>query len=388
MTDEQALRLHEKTPGKITVEGTVPLESQDDLEKAYTPGVAAAVDAIDADPSSVYRYTAKGRMAAVISDGSAVLGLGDVGPEAAIPVMEGKALLLQELGAVSAFPILLDETDQENLFETAKKLHPMFGFMMVEDIASPGCFRLEQELKDELDIPVMHDDQHGAAIAVLGALENALAIVEKDIEEIEVVVVGAGAAGIATGKLLDAAGVDDLWMVDRPGILTPEMDDINWAQRDIAALTNPDCREGELADAVAGADVLIGLSAPGIVSQEMVESMAEDPIVFPLANPRPEISADDARAAGAAVVGTGRSGADNQINNVLVFPGVARGLLESRATDLTTEMKLAAADALASCGEPAKGSIVPSPLNKSLHDRIAEAVADAARDEGVVHEQE
>ena len=378
MTDDDALRFHEKNHGKITVEGTVPVENQDDLEQAYTPGVAAAVDAIDTNPEEVYRYTAKGRMAGVISNGSAVLGMGNVGPEAAIPVMEGKCLLIHELGDVSAFPVLVDEGDREELVSTAKKLHPMFGFMMIEDISSPSCFRIERELKEELDIPVMHDDQHGAAIAVLGALKNALDIVEKAIDEIQVVVIGAGAAGIATGRILDDAGVDDILMVDRPGILTPEMDEINWAQRDIAALTNPEGQEGDLADALEGADVMIGLSAPGIVSKEMIESMADDPIVFPLANPRPEIDADAARNAGAAVVGTGRSGAENQINNVLVFPGMAAGLLECRASDLTTEMKLAAADALASCGDPEHGSIVPSPLDDAVHDAIAEAVRNTA----------
>lgn len=384
--NDDALRFHEKHAGKITVEGTVHVETQEELEKAYTPGVAAAVDAIDADREAVYRYTAKGRMVGVISNGSAVLGMGDVGPEAAIPVMEGKCLLIHELGDVSAFPVLVDEDNKERLVEAAKTLHPMFGFMMIEDISSPSCFRLEQELKDELDIPVMHDDQHGAAIAVLAAVKNALRIVEKDIDDVSVVVIGAGAAGIATGRLLDAAGVEDLLMVDQPGILTPDMDDINWAQRDIATLTNAKGREGDLADAIEGADVLIGLSAPDIVSQEMVKSMADNPVVFPLANPEPEISAEETREAGATVVGTGRSGADNQINNVLVFPGVARGLLDSHATDITVGMELAAADALASCADVSSGSVVPSPLDDDVHEKVAQAVANSARDEGVVNE--
>ncbi|MFB6077137.1 MAG: NADP-dependent malic enzyme, partial [Candidatus Nanohaloarchaea archaeon] len=323
--DEDALDYHAEKKGKIRVEGKTPLETMGDLQKAYTPGVAAVSRAIEEDPDTVYDYTSKGEMVGIVSNGSATLGMGDIGPEAAIPVMEGKALLVRRLGGVSAFPVMLDVDDPEAFTETAERLHPMFGFMMLEDIDSPHCFQIEEALKERLDIPVYHDDQHGAAIAVLAGLENALEVVGKDLAEVTITVVGIGAAGTATVRLLDAAGAENIIPVGRQGILQESMETITEVQREVASEYNAENREGDLADAMKGADVVVGLSTGGIISEEMVASMEDDPIVFALANPDPEIMPGKAHDAGAAVVATGRSDFPNQINNSLVFPGVARG---------------------------------------------------------------
>ncbi len=377
------LDFHRENRGKIRVDGKVPLETQEDLSLAYTPGVAEAVRAIQDDPSTVYDHTTKGEMCAVVSNGTAVLGLGDVGPEAAIPVMEGKALLIRELGDISAFPVMVDEDDPDELISVVKRLHPMFGFMMLEDIASPGCFRVERELQEELDIPVFHDDQHGAAVAVLAGLHNALALTGRDLEHAEVVVIGAGAAGIATADLLLAADAGDVTLVDRPGIIHGDTPGLNDEQRDIAERTNPGGTEGSLAEALDGADVCIGLATSGIVSQEMVRSMADDPIVFAMANPDPEITYDDAVDAGAAVVGTGRSDYPNQINNSLAFPGIVKGALGCNARGVNTEMKLAAARAIADhVDDPSPDHVVPGSLDRTLADAVAAAVTDAGQETG------
>lgn len=378
------LDLHDDSPGKISVEGTVPLDNEDDLSRAYTPGVAEEVEAIAENPDDVFSYTVKGRMAAVVSDGSAVLGMGDVGPEAALPVMEGKSLLIRELGDVSAFPLVLDEKDEEELIRTIERVEPGFGFIMLEDISSPKCFHVERELTERLDVPVFHDDQHGAAITILAGLTNALEVVEKELADVEITIIGAGAAGIATAELLLEEGAERITMVDRPGIIHGEMDDLNDVQRDIAARTNPSEREGSLSDALEGADVMIGLSAGGIVTGEMVESMAEDPVVFALANPDPEIRPETAEKAGAAVVGTGRSDHPNQINNVLAFPGVVKGCIRCQSSDITSGMKIAAAEAIAAIVEnPRPENVIPSPLNPDVAPAVARAVMREGEREGV-----
>lgn len=377
------LEYHEENSGKIEVTGKVPLETEEDLSKAYTPGVADAVKAIQHEPSKVYDYTAKGEMVGVVTDGTSVLGLGDVGPEASIPVMEGKCLLIREFGEVSAFPVVLDETEQEEIVDMVERLHPMYGFFMLEDIASPKCFRVEEELKERLKIPVFHDDQHGAAIAVLAALKNALKLAEKDIETAQITIIGAGAAGIAAAKLLKAAGAENILMVDRPGILHTEMDGLNWAQEEIAAQTNPRQERGTLADALEGADVMIGLSSSGIVSKEMVRSMAEDPIIFGMANPDPEIMPEEAKEAGAFIVGTGRSDYPNQINNSVVFPGIVKGCLNCHASDINTEMKLAAADAIANhVDEVRPDNVIPSSLDEEVANIVAQTVTEKGQETG------
>ncbi len=374
---------YHRNNGKIKVEGTVPLETEEDLSKAYTPGVAEVVTKIQEDPDNVYGYTAKGDMVGVVTDGTSVLGMGDVGPEASIPVMEGKCLLIEKLGGVSAFPLVLDETDADAIVDTVARLHSMFGFIMLEDIASPKCFHIEEALKNRLKIPVFHDDQHGAAIAVLAALRNAFPLVDKDIETARIVIIGAGAAGIGTAKLLQAAGADNIVMVDQQGIIHAGMDELNDTQRKIAEQTNPDQVEGTLQEALEDADVMIGLSAPDIVSKEMVRSMNDDAIVFPLANPEPEIMPEDAKDAGAYIVGTGRSDFQNQINNSIAFPGIVRGCLKCYAAEVNTEMMLAAADAIADLvDEPAPDNIIPSSLDPEVVDIVAQTVTETGQDTG------
>jgi malate dehydrogenase (oxaloacetate-decarboxylating) len=382
-SDEEALAYHRTKHGKIAVRSKTDLDDVDDLNKAYTPGVAAPVREIQKDRNAVYEYTSKGEMVGIMSDGSSVLGMGQTGPEAAIPVMEGKALLLRELADLSGLPLVVDTDETTDLIEEGERLHPMVGFMILEDIASPACFTVEEELKERLDIPVMHDDQHGIAIATLAALHNALAVVEKDIEDIAVTVVGAGAAGIATTELLREAGVDEMTVVDRQGIIAPGMDGLTWAQEELACSINPDGDRGSLKQAMEGSDVVIGLSVGGIISQEMVEGMAEDPIVFALANPDPEIMPADAEEAGASVVATGRSDFPNQINNALVFPGVVKGCLDCYASGITTEMKLAAAEALAGMVDPDGDKILPAVLDRDVVSTIAAAVEESGREEGV-----
>ncbi len=384
ISKEEALEYHRKKKGKLKMVGKTPLDSDRDLELAYTPGVAEPVREIAENPETVYEYTSKGDMVAIVSDGSSVLGMGDSGPEASIPVMEGKSLLMCKMAGLSGVPLILDETDAGEIIDTVERLHPMFGFIMLEDIKSPKCFRVEDELKERLELPVFHDDQHGAAVAALAALKNALEITGRGLENVEITVIGAGAAGIGTVELLLEAGAEHVDVVDRQGIIHPDMDDLNWKQKELAEKTNPGKEEGSLEDAIEGSDVLIGLAAGGIVSKDMVESMSEDPIVFALANPEPEIMPEEAKKAGAKVVATGRSDFPNQVNNSIVFPGIAKGCLKCFAKEINNYIKLAAAEKIAGMVEnPRPGKIIPSSLDKKVVEQVAEAVMEEAHETGV-----
>lgn len=383
--NQLALELHEKNKGKISVTSKVKVENRDDLSTAYTPGVAEPCRKIAQNKEDVYRYTSKGNMVAVVTDGTAVLGLGDIGPEAGLPVMEGKCVLFKEFAGVDAFPICLDTKDVDEIVETVARIAPSFGGINLEDIAAPRCFEVEEKLKKRIDIPVFHDDQHGTAIVVLAAVINAMKVVHKEIPEIHVVISGAGSAGNAIGKLLMRYGVKYLLYCDRNGILNEDTA-LNDAQVELAKETNPNKVSGTLADALKGADVFIGVSAPGLVTEEMVKTMNRDACVFPLANPTPEIMPDLAIRAGARIVGTGRSDYANQINNVLVFPGLFRGALDVRARVINEEMKLAAAEAIASLitvEERNENYIIPNVFDKRVAKVVSEAVAKAARDTGV-----
>ena len=382
---EESLRLHGEWQGKIEVISRVPVQNKDDLSLAYTPGVAQPCLEIQKDYDKSFALTRRHNLVAVITDGTAVLGLGDIGPEAGMPVMEGKCALFKSFGDVDAFPICIRSKDVDEIVRTIYLISGSFGGINLEDIAAPRCFEIERRLKEICDIPVFHDDQHGTAIVVGAALINALRVVGKEIGEVRVVINGAGSAGIAIGKHLMNLGVKHLKMVDRFGILC-EGEPMNPAQEEMAKITNPEKFSGKLADALKGADVFVGVSAPHIVSQDMIRSMAEKPIVFPMANPTPEIEPDEALAAGAAVVGTGRSDHPNQINNVLVFPGLFRGALDVRARDINLEMKLAASHALAdlvSAEELSATYILPAAFDKRVGPAVAAAVAKAARDSGV-----
>ena len=381
---EESLRLHGEWQGKIEVISRVPVQNREDLSLAYTPGVAQPCLEIQKDYDKSFTLTRRHNLVAVITDGTAVLGLGDIGPEAGMPVMEGKCALFKAFGGVDAFPICIRSKDVDEIVRTVYLISGSFGGINLEDIAAPRCFEIERRLKEICDIPVFHDDQHGTAIVVGAALLNALRVVGKEIGESRVVINGAGSAGIAIGKHLMSLGVRHLKMADRFGILC-EGEDMNPAQAEMAALTNPGKFSGKLADAMRGADVFIGVSAPHIVSREMIASMAERPVVFPMANPVPEIEPEDALAAGAAVVGTGRSDHPNQINNVLVFPGLFRGALDVRARDINQEMKLAASHALAALVSDEERSatyILPAAFDKRVGPAVAAAVAQAARDSG------
>ncbi len=379
---DKALELHSENPGKISVEPSVEIEDARDLDLVYTPGVAEPCREIDGDREKVYDYTTKGNLVAVVTDGSAVLGLGDIGPEAAMPVMEGKANLMKKFAGVDGFPVCLDVDSGEEIIDSVEKMAPGFGAINLEDIEAPKCFDVEQTLKKNLDIPVFHDDQHGTAIVVLAALKNALEIVDKVLEDVRVTVIGVGAAGYATIRFLQAAGVEDIVPVDSEGILEPG-DEGNRFKEEIARSTLAREESGSLEDAMEGSDVLIGLSAGGIVSKEMVESMAEDAIIFALANPDPEIMPEDAREAGAAITATGRSDFDNQVNNSLAFPGIFRGALDARAREINEEMKEAASDAIAEFIEPSRNEIVPSTIDGELAMEIAARVEEAAEESGV-----
>ncbi len=383
--NQMALELHEKHHGKIEVTSKVKVENRDDLSTAYTPGVAEPCRKIAQNKEDVYKYTSKGNMVAVVTDGTAVLGLGDIGPEAGLPVMEGKCVLFKEFANVDAFPICLDTKDVDEIVETVARISPSFGGINLEDIAAPRCFEVEEKLKKKINIPVFHDDQHGTAIVVLAAVINALKVVHKNIDEVKVVISGAGSAGSAIGKLLMQYGVKHLLYSDRNGILNEETA-LNDAQRKLAKETNPENKSGTLKDALAHADVFIGVSAPGLVSPEMIKSMNRDACVFPLANPTPEIMPDEAIQAGARIVGTGRSDFANQINNVLVFPGLFRGALDVRAREINEEMKLAAAEAIASLitvEERNENYIIPNVFDKRVAEVVAKAVAKTAKDTGV-----
>ena len=383
---ERSLELHEKNHGKVEVISKVKVENREDLSLAYTPGVAEPCRKIHANPDDVYKYTAKGNLVAVVSDGTAVLGLGDIGPLAGMPVMEGKSILFKEFANVDAFPICLDTKDVDEIVETVKRIAPCFGGINLEDISAPRCFEVEARLKKELDIPVFHDDQHGTAIVVCAGLINALKVVGKKMEDIRVVINGAGSAGISICKLILQFGVGDVVLVDRQGALCPGEEWMNPAQKAMAEVTNKDHQRGLLAEIIKDKDVFIGVSAPNLVTAEMVKTMAKDPIIFAMANPTPEIMPDVAKAGGARVVATGRSDFPNQINNVLVFPGIFRGALDVRATDITEEMKLAASRAIASLITPEELNeeyIIPSPFDKRVCSVVAKAVGRVAREQGI-----
>ena len=377
--NEKALKLHEQWQGKIETVSKCPIKTREDLALAYTPGVAEPCKVIAENKDAVYTYTSKANTVAVVSDGSAVLGLGNIGPYAAIPVMEGKAALFKEFGNVNAVPICLDTQDTEEIIETVIRLAPAFGGINLEDISAPRCFEIERRLKEVLDIPVFHDDQHGTAIVVLAGIMNGLRLTGKKKEDCQVVVNGAGSAGIAISRLLLTFGFKHLTMCDRFGIISGDYPDLNWMQKEMLKVTNLENKTGTLADAMKGADVFVGVSAPGIVSQEMVASMNKDAIMFAMANPVPEILPDLARAAGARVIGTGRSDFPNQINNVTAFPGIFRGALEGHASQITEAMKLAAAEALAglvSDEELNEDFIMPDPFDPRIVDAVAKAVKD------------
>ena len=373
-TNEKALALHEKLNGKLETVSKVPVKSREDLALAYTPGVAEPCKVIAQDKEAAYTYTMKANTIAVVSDGSAVLGLGNIGPYAAMPVMEGKAVLFKEFAGVNAVPICLDTQDTE---EAVTWLAPGFGGINLEDISAPRCFEIEERLKETLDIPVFHDDQHGTAIVVLAGVINALKVVGKKKENCRVVINGAGSAGIAIARLLLSYGFSNVTLCDKSGILSKKSEGLNWMQEKMMDVTNPEGKTGTLADAMKGADIFIGVSAPGIVSQEMVASMNPDAILFAMANPVPEIMPDLAKAAGARVVGTGRSDFPNQVNNVVAFPGIFKGALEGRATQITEKMKLAAALAIASLvpeDQLNEDNIMPEAFDPRVADVVAEAV--------------
>ena len=378
-TSEKALMLHKEWNGKINTTPKCHVNSREDLAIAYTPGVAEPCKVIAQDKAQAYQYTIKANTVAVVSDGSAVLGLGNIGPEAAMPVMEGKAVLFKEFGNVNAFPICLDTQDIEEIIQTVINIAPAFGGINLEDISAPRCFEIEERLKKALPIPVFHDDQHGTAIVVLAGIINALKVTGKKKEDCHIVVNGAGSAGVAITKLLLRYGFPDIVMCDKSGILSKASKDLNWMQEEMMEITNLSQKTGTLADAIKGADIFIGVSAPGIVSEEMVASMNQDSILFAMANPVPEIMPDLAKKAGAKVVGTGRSDFPNQVNNVVAFPGIFKGALEGRATQITEEMKLAAANAIAGLVEEDKLSednIMP----EAFDPRVAEVVANAVKE--------
>ena len=375
--NEKALELHEKWNGKLDTVSKVQVKTREDLALAYTPGVAEPCKVIAKDPEAAYRYTIKSNTVAVVSDGSAVLGLGNIGPLAAMPVMEGKAVLFKEFGGINAFPICLDTQDTEEIIETVVRIAPAFGGINLEDISAPRCFEIEERLKKLLNIPVFHDDQHGTAIVVLAGIINALKVTGKKKEDCRVVVNGAGSAGVAITKLLLNYGFPHITMCDKTGMLCKGMEGLNWMQEKMVEVTNLEHKTGTLADALKGADIFVGVSAPGIVSQEMVASMNKDSILFAMANPVPEIMPDLAKAAGAKVVGTGRSDFPNQVNNVLIFPGIFRGALEGRATAITEEMKLAAANAIAALvddSELSDENILPAAFDPRVADAVSKAV--------------
>ncbi len=380
----EALKKHREWQGKLETVNKMPIETADDLSIAYTPGVAAPCLEIARDPSLSYVYTGRGHTIAVISDGSAVLGLGNIGPEAGMPVMEGKCVLFKALSGLDAVPLVLDTQDTDRLVDVISALAPSFGGINLEDIAAPRCFEVERRLKEQLDIPVFHDDQHGTAIVVSAALENALKLAKK--ENPRIVINGAGSAGCAIARLLLDRGQKDVILVDRQGILTPDME-LTSGQRALIDRLNPSGRTGTLQDALAGADVLIGVSAAHIVSQDMIRSMNKKPIVFAMANPTPEIEPEDAAAAGAYIIGTGRSDHPNQINNLLAFPGIFKGALDAGATEINDAMKQAAVSAISSCipeEDLRPDHIIVSALTPGVADRVARAVAQAAVQSGVV----
>ncbi len=383
---KESLKLHEQWGGKIEVVSRVPLESRDDLSLAYTPGVAQPCLEVQKDINKSYELTRRSNLVAVVTDGTAVLGLGDIGPEAGMPVMEGKCVLFKSFGDVDAVPLCIRSKDVDDIVKTVSLLAGSFGGVNLEDISAPRCFEIERRLKECCDIPIFHDDQHGTAVVTLAAMLNALKLTGKKLSEIRVVTSGAGAAGIAIIKLLISMGLNDVVLCDRKGAIYKGREGLNAEKQEMAEITNQQMRKGSLADVIKGADVFIGVSAPGCVTPEMVKSMAKDPMIFAMANPTPEIMPDLAREAGAAVVGTGRSDFPNQINNVLAFPGIFRGALDVRASEINDEMKIAAAKAIADYVKPEELSaeyIIPSALDRGVAAAVAAAVAEAARKTGV-----
>jgi malate dehydrogenase (oxaloacetate-decarboxylating) len=383
---KESLLLHEKFKGKLSVDVKMPLNSMQDLSLAYSPGVAEPCRKIHDQPEKVYDYTIKGNLIAVVSDGTSVLGLGDIGPEASMPVMEGKAALFKAFAGIDAFPICLDTKDPEEIIKTVKLLQPSFGGINLEDIAAPNCFYIEERLKQEMNIPVFHDDQHGTAIVTAAGLINALKITDKKIDEIKVVINGAGAAGIAIIKLLINMGVSDIIMCDTKGaIYEGRQERMNPVKEAVAKITNPSKRQGLLGDAIIGADVFIGVSSAGALTKEMVQTMNQNAIIFAMANPVPEIMPEEAKEAGAKVVGTGRSDMPNQVNNVLAFPGIFRGALDVRATEINEEMKMAAVEAIAGLIDATDLSpdyVIPGPLDSRVVPAVRDAVVKAAQETG------
>ncbi|MGX4601037.1 NAD(P)-dependent malic enzyme [Faecalimicrobium sp. JNUCC 81] len=378
-----ALKMHEENKGKIRVESKVKIETRDDLSTAYTPGVAEPCRKIHKDIDNVYKYTSKGNTVAVVSDGSAVLGLGDIGAHASIPVMEGKAILFKEFADVDAFPICVKTNDVDEIVNTVKLLEPVFGGVNLEDISSPRCFEIENILKKELDIPVFHDDQHGTAIVVAAAVINYVKLSSKKIEDLEIVINGPGAAGIAIGKILLSMNVKNVIFCNKQGALEESMDDLNWAQREMLDKTNINNEKGSLKEVIKGKDIFIGVSGPNMLNKEMVETMNDKSMVLAMANPTPEIMPDEAKLGGALVVGTGRSDFPNQVNNVLAFPGIFRGALDVRAKEINEEMKIAAAYAIAntiSDEEISIDYILPDAFNKNVAKNVSNAVKKAAID--------
>ncbi len=383
---ERALRAHEENKGKLEIKSKIKVENAEDLSIAYTPGVAEPCKKISENKEDAYKYTAKGNLVAVVTDGTAVLGLGDIGPEAAMPVMEGKSILFKEFAGVDAFPICLGSKDVDEIVKTVKMIAPTFGGINLEDIASPRCVEIEERLKKELDIPVFHDDQHGTAIVVTAALINALKIVDKKVEEIKVVINGAGAAGGAIARMLNFLGVENILICDSRGIVKSGNENNNWYKEELTKISNRDNISGSLEDALKEADVFIGVSKGNLLDEKMVRSMAKDSIIFALANPVPEIYPEDAIKYGARVVGTGRSDFPNQINNVLAFPGLFRGALDVRAREINNEMNIAAVYAIANMvtdEELGTEYIIPTTFNKDVASKVAEAVRQAAKESKV-----
>lgn len=379
---DESLKFHEEKRGKIEIVSRVSVNNSQDLSLAYTPGVAEPCLEIAKDPEKAYLYTRRWNTIAIVSDGTAVLGLGDIGPLGSLPVMEGKAVLFKTFGNVDAFPIVLNTKDADEIVNTIYNISPSFGGINLEDISAPRCFEIERRLKEKLDIPVFHDDQHGTAIVCLAALINSLKIINKKLQEVRVVINGAGSAGIAIAKLLLSSGVKDLIMCDKKGIIYEGQEGLDPSKQEISKYTNPEKLKGLLGDALKNSDVLIGVSAPNVVTEEMVRTMSKDAIIFAMANPTPEIFPDKAKAAGARIVGTGRSDYPNQINNVLAFPGIFRGALDVRAKEINEEMKVAAAYAIANSiaeSELNEENIIPKAFDKAVQDKVAEAVRTAAR---------
>ncbi len=385
-TSEKSLKLHEEHQGKIEVTSKVKVKNREDLSLAYTPGVAEPCRKIHEEKNRVYQYTAKGNMVAVVTDGSAVLGLGDIGPEASLPVMEGKAILFKEFANVDAFPVCLDTKDPDEIVKTVQYLAPVYGGINLEDISAPRCFEIEKKLKKSLDIPVFHDDQHGTAVVTLAGTINALKLVKKEFKDCRFVITGAGAAGVAISKLLLHIGVKDIFLLNRNGIICEGQAHKNPYVAEMAEVTNREKRQGGLKEAFKGTDVYIGVSGPDMVTREMIADMNEDAIVFAMANPIPEIMPEEAKAGGAVIIGTGRSDFPNQINNVLAFPGIFRGTLDVRASDINEEMKIASAEAIANIitdDERTPEYVIPDAFDSRIVEKVAKAVAQAARDTGI-----